>query len=219
MLAIREKSVERRGDDSGYYGRLYEAKRGVVENNLSGPDISDSEVPVELKSKKPGSKSKMTLFSREPTYDTHSEIRKSKQFLDKYKNESGKLNTTIKFGSPNNRGFFLDVSDDQRFLFLCNSFESLPLARWNLDDVCQKAGEKLVNMDVADFIDEDTYTETKYRGFEVDAFRALLLSASVVVDVRMRDSELSGKKAKNRGTAFRIQPNQLGMLYKNTENE
>jgi len=208
MKKINE--VPLRGNDDGYHGRVYESIRGVRENNSKGPDLLEDS--VELKSKKPNSASRTTLFSMEPRYDIQAGISKSKEMLLKYRNAVGKLNTTLTFGRPNNRGFYLDLSPSADELLLCNT-DLGPIARWNMAKVEARISEKMPNLDMAIFEEDLSYTEDRYRGFLIERFRDLLQARQIVVDIRMRDGELSGNTPKNRGTAFRISTGMIGELY------
>jgi len=216
---IVEKSITNcplRDGDSGYLGRKYESIHNVLENNISGPDLLEDN--IELKSKKPGSKSPDTLFSKEPRYNTDPEIGSSKDILSRFKNEDGKLNSSLKFGeeSKNNLGFYLATDQQQKKLLIRNSERELPLASWSIASLLEKASEKLPNMKKAFFKDEDTYDEIKYENFQPEEFKKLLFSGKIVVEFRMRDGVLSEKAAKNRGTAFRINQNSIKEMYETT---
>ena len=210
---MKNKEVPVRENDDGYFGRVFERDMGVKENNSSGPDLAED--GIELKSKKAGSKSRDTLFSKEPIYDTDNLFRGSSDLLDVYKNSKGKLNSVMRFGKENmnNRGFYLDRSVDGNNLYIFNASRKAPLARWSVLDLLDKAEGKLPNINKAIFSDEENYVQNEYRDFSKEKFEKLLFSGAIVVEFRMRDGELSGKKAKNRGTAFRINPERLKELY------
>jgi len=209
MMKINNE-VPLRENDDGYFGRLYEKIRGVGENNSTGPDLPHER--TELKSKRAGSNSKTSMFCLEPFYDVHATIFNPRQLLEKYKNEKGRFNTCIKI-EPNNRGFFLQLSEDGKNFLLCKVGEKTPIARWDLDAIVERANRKLPNMDLAKFNEDGSYEEEKYRNFKKEKFRDLLLRGEIVVETRMRDGNLSGKKAKNRGTVFRMSADKIGELY------
>lgn len=205
-MSIKNSEVPIRDGDDGYYGRIYENHKGVDENNSTGPDLPN----LELKSKRPGSSSKTTLFSLEPSYDINEEFTRSKDLLHKFKNADGKLNTGFRVGTPNNRGFYCTLSPDEGDMFLCVDSEPKPICRWDMQNVLKRAQEKMPNMDFARWEDIDTYHEIKYRGFSVEGFKSLLLKGDVAIELRM-------KEGKNRGTAFRINYKKLKALYRRIE--
>jgi hypothetical protein len=194
--------VQKRLNDDGVYGRIYEKEKGVKENNDQGSDLPN----LELKSKKPGSKSPDTLFSKEPKWDTNGVVSRSRDLLDLYKNSFGKLNTTMTYTKPNNMGFYISNSIDSKHLNICHTEHKEPLGRYDWSEILSTAEKKLINVDKAVFHDEKRYTENKYRGFSPAKFRFLLQEGGIVVEFRMQ-------VGKNRGTAFRVKPNRFKELY------
>ena len=201
MKKVRCEVQERLNDD-GVYGRKYEKEKGVKENNDQGSDLPN----LELKSKKPGSKSRDTLFSKEPKWDTNGIVSRSKDLLDLYKNPDGKLNTTMTYGKPNNVGFYISDSDDSEHLCVYHTEHKQPIGRYVWSEILSTAATKLKNVNKAVFHDEKRYTENKYRGFSPAKFRSLLQEGGIVVEFRMR-------VGKNRGTAFRVNQDRLKELY------
>tara|TARA_Y100000034_G_scaffold125712_1_gene175842 strand:+ start:2240 stop:2890 length:651 start_codon:yes stop_codon:yes gene_type:complete len=206
---MNKKPTYRTGE-SGFHGRMYEHLRGVPENNSKGPDLPNQQ--VELKSKKRGSGTKITLLTRAPMYDTHDKVCSWHNFRDMYKNETGRFYSTMKYGSPNNLGLYLMLSEDEDFLFIRHAKEKMPIARWEIDALLNGASEKLANLDFAVLDEGKICKEVSYKGFQVKKFKELLLAGDIVADVRMRGA-FGGKPAKNRGTAFRAPESKLVKLY------
>jgi len=212
---MNKKPTYRVGE-SGFHGRMYEHLRGVPENNSKGPDLPNQQ--VELKSKKRGSGTKITLLTRAPMYDTHDEICSWHNFRDKYKNETERFYSTMKYNSPNNLGLYLRLSEDEELLFIRHIKEDMPIARWDVGELLSGASEKLANMDFAvlDMDEEKICKEVSYEGFQAKKFIELLLAGDIVVDTRMR-GVFGGKPAKNRGTAFRAPESKLVKLYEKSK--
>jgi hypothetical protein len=194
--------VQKRLNDDGLFGRKYEKEKGVKENNDQGSDLPN----LELKSKKPGSKSRDTLFSKEPKWDTSGVVSRSKDLLDLYKNTDGKLNTTMTYEKPNKVGFYISNSIDAEHLYVYHTEHREPIGRYVWSEILSTAATKLKNVNKAVFHDEKRYTENKYRGFSSTKFRSLLQEGGIVVEFRMR-------VGKNRGTAFRVNQDRLKELY------
>jgi hypothetical protein len=215
MKGSQLNTAQERKLDDGFFGRSLEQSLGVDENNLKTGDLElDDGTRIELKTT--NGKSKMTLFSKEPSWTCNKSFSKMKDFFDLHSYESSegrqKLNMTIKADRENSRGFKL-VLDESRLLITCNS--GVNYAEWDLEDLLESARTKLDNLVVVTRSAQGEILESSMEeGVNIDAFKKMIASGQIVVETRLSTKKGSSKTLRNRGTCFRVQPKMISKIYK-----
>ena len=195
-----------RNSDTGV-GKTLEDLLGIEENNVPGPDTAG----VELKSVRNDSGSLTSLFTKEPPKgDEHRPFWSQKMVNELgYVDDKGRqaLKVTIKPDEPNNRGFFLDYTDDTIEIV---HEEVGTCAIYPIDWLQNKFEDKFPQM-VMVFADTEDRGGREYfhyvdayhlDGFDGDEFLNLMREGIITVDLRMHLKESGANR--NRGTAWRI---------------
>lgn len=201
----------RKGDTG--VGQTLEQHLGLVENNLSLPDIGGK---VELKAFRKHTDSMLTLFTKEPLSDYGRD--RDRFLLNTFGYESAEedrmlnLYTTISANSYNSQGFGLDVSDEGLFLIHRDVDLNIYWPQELLKDVFEQKLPELVVV-LADTRDSDFnetfhYNEAYYlQGFSFSGFMSNIVRGNIKVDLRMHLK--INERVRNHGTAFRIVKSEL----------
>ena len=126
-----------------HIGRTFEYLLGVQMNNQQKPDYKG----IELKSHKSLSGSAITLLANNPHYFFSDKwvIRKTtKLFYPWYESVCGNrelMNNTVKFRKPNSQGLYLDISNDNLRIQICDS-KDVPCLEWDIEALEEKLIEK-----------------------------------------------------------------------------
>tara|TARA_R100001015_G_scaffold13879_1_gene6290 strand:- start:111 stop:800 length:690 start_codon:yes stop_codon:yes gene_type:complete len=209
--------TERKGD--GAAGNAFEDELGLKENNKAAPDIEGNELKVQVK----GSSGKQTLFNKEGEW-----IIKQIDFLKRYgwehSNHKGELtgqSTITK--TPNKRGFYYESDDD----YLYVKKNDVIIVRWDWCKLVEVFGNKFPNCIkvLADGkkikgINYFHYNEAYlFKGTTKEKFRQLIEDDVISIDFRLYTQYNKGKSIRNRGTAFRIDHEDMDKLFVKTELE
>lgn len=196
----------RKGDTG--VGQTLERSLGLIENNLSLPDIGGE---VELKAFRKNTDSMLTLFTKEPISnlgrgrDRYLLETFGYQSLDP--NKISDLYTTVTATGYNSQGFKLEVKDD--VLQLCHA--NIPIdIYWTYDLLKQVFEQKLPSLVVvladtkgSEFDEQFHYNEAYYlKGFSFQGFMSAIEAGNIKVDLRMHMR--SNNTPRNHGTAFRV---------------
>ncbi len=205
-----------RNADTGV-GKTLEDLLGIEENNVPGPDAAG----VELKSVRRDSGSLTTLFTKEPPRSAANRPFWAQKMVRElgYVDDKGRpaLKVTIEPDQPNNRGFYLNYTDDRIEIahvdagacavypidFLRETFESkFPQLVMVFADTEMREGKEYFHYNDAYHLD----------GFDGDAFLDLMREGVITVDLRMHLKESGANR--NRGTAWRIMDeSELGRAF------
>lgn len=195
-----------RNADTGV-GKTLEDLLGIEENNVPGPDTAG----VELKSVRKSSGSLTSLFTKEPPKGSEYRPFWSQKMVNElgYEDDKGRqaLKVTIRPDEPNNRGFYLDYTEDSIKIV----HEDVgTCAIYPIDWLREKFEDKFPQM-VMVFADNEMrdgreyfhYTDAYHLdGFDGDEFLNLMREGIITVDLRMHLKESGANR--NRGTAWRI---------------
>lgn len=211
--------VDRKNDD-GNIGQTLERVFGIEENNKASPDFSDC--GTELKTSRNKTKSKITLFTKSPNigmktkdiFDTYSYISRSKRDPSLIKK---KLNTTIKYGKYNNRGFILKTDGNNVYIYKKENDTDILICGWeNIE--CQKIENTLLV-----FADTKGKTNSKEEVFHYTSavwlenpmsLTEAIKEGLIVVEFAM---ENAAGKLHDRGVKFRISKKNLYKMFKDVE--
>jgi hypothetical protein len=196
------------GFGDGDIGRLFEDKFGVDENNSPLADWNG----IELKTKKSSSNSKVTLFSKSPTWG-HKSSNNDRVYNYGYESDGTyKFNTSVT-NTTNNLGWKSNVNYDNKTveLLLYDNIES----SYSFETLQSAMEGKLNTIALID-------TDIKDGGVLFDSFSILygvsmmkflnyIENGKIVIEFRMRIG-------KDRGTAFRISKNKMYDFYEINEN-
>lgn len=195
-----------RNADTGV-GKTLEDKLGIKENNIPGPDA----VGVELKAVRSDSGSLTTLFTKEPPRGNDYRPFWSQEMVRElgYIDDKGReaLKVTIRPNKPNNRGFYLDYTEDT---VIIAHEDKGSCGIYPIDWLQEKFEEKFPQlvMVFADTEKRDGYEYFHYNqayhldGFDGNEFLNLMREGVITVDLRMHLKETGANR--NRGTAWRI---------------
>ncbi len=196
-------------------GYTLETLLEIKENNISSPDLDK----IELKAYRENHTGLITLF----TFNRNAWIMKPLDAARKYgsKDDSGRLGLYYTMGlKPNSTGLFLLVEDD---FVSVRSIDGNVIAKWELKEIEKRFTKKVKNILLVKAKVEER------KGVEYFLFnRARLLSGGVtqsilknqfqsgqlLLDLRLHDKET---RARNHGTAFRINVKELENFYQKVE--
>lgn len=205
----------RKGDTG--VGQTLEQKLGLIENNLSLPDIGGE---IELKAFRKDSNSMLTLFTKEPISNLGRG--RDRYLLETFGYESLKPNrisdlyTTVSALGYNAQGFKLEVYNDKLMLVHKDVNLNIYWPYELLKDVFEKKLPSLVVVlaDAKDsgFDESFHYNEAYYlEGFSFEGFMSAIEAGYIKVDLRMHMK--ASNTPRNHGTAFRVIKPQLYTLF------
>lgn len=184
-------------------GHTLEQEIGLIENNISGPDLID----IEVKSQRRGVSNRFTLF----TFNRGVWKIKQKELIEKYgyvdQNIRKSLYCTVST-KPNPQGFYFRVTEKSLELLNLDGFF---IAEWEIKRLMETFNAKMPNliMVIADFRlnsngrEEFWYNEAYYlKGKNEQNFLNHIREGIILVDIRMHIKE-SGS-VRNHGTGFRV---------------
>ena len=209
-------------------GKTFEDHLGIIENNLKNPDFEE----IEIKSQRFLSESKITLFTKSPTFPP-----KANQLIkDKFGELDENLNVKIihtsfygdRFNSYRNKfGFKIKVNKRSKKIHLIvkdlNSnkiveqnvyytFEDIIASTTKLKNLCVVTA----NTDIIDSIEHFHFTKaTLFLNFNINKFIELIKRGKIQYDIRI-GAYRSGKnigKPHDHGSGFRIHRDNIKDLY------
>ncbi len=200
-----------RGGNTGI-GYTLELELGLKENNISKPDLGI----IELKAQRRGSKSKITLFTK----DKGAWLIRPKEVILEYgrTDQRGRLGLYCTISNkPNPQGFYTLLAERT---FYVRHVDGLDITAWMVEDLAATLSTKMPNLIIviADRRVDSTgreefwYNEAYYlEGVNEEKFVEYLNNGTVTVDFRMHIK--SGGSVRNHGTAFRIEERFLPDLF------
>ena len=202
----------RKGPTGG--GMTLESLLGIVENNISLPDLDG----IELKAHRDSSTNMITLFT----------FNRGAWIMDP-------LEAVKKYGSPDKNGrlglyYTMSFAPNSAGLYLFADYEAVSvrhvdgdvLVKWKFDDLEEQFKKKMPALVMA-------YARTEYRGDDeyFQFYKAVLLKGTtkgilresiknniILIDLRLHDK---GTMARNHGTGFRILEKNLPSVFSNAE--
>ena len=203
----------RKGD--GGVGNTFEQELGLTENCISGPDIEG----IELKTARKGASGKQTLFTKEGKWQI-GQLKFIEQYgfpHNKYSDEMSAQSTVTK--NKNNRGFWIYTSDE----YVAIKHDELEIVKWDWDSLIDQFAHKFpacvkvfADVQKRDGVEYFHYNEAYiYTGTDKNLFRKAIEDDIISIDLRLRTQYNigSGKSVRNRGTAFRINHNNMDKLF------
>lgn len=199
-------------------GHTLETLIDYHEDNIALPDLGE----VELKSKRIGSDSLVTLF----TYDRKCwkmkplDAVRAYGTVDKDESKNGRLGMYFTLSpKPNGTGVYIDLTDEEARVV--NSDGTL-IGCWNLEILAQKFVQKfpgLLLVSAASKIEDaqeyfNFTTALVMKGTSASIWRERLVDGTVLLDLRLHDK---GTRARNHGTGFRTDEDKLPLLFSSVE--
>jgi hypothetical protein len=205
-------------------GKTLEVLLGIPENNISGPDFGE----YELKSARLNSNSMLTLFTRNPQpRGSNSRLRSTYGYLsEEYDNSEKVLHSTLnarRFTSIANTGHELKIVFEDGKIYVASE-TGIESAHWedrHLQNVFNKKYKGhfiyALAQNRGEGQNEEFYFESAFivSGFDYNNFASLLEQGGIVVDIRM--GQYASGKPHDHGTAFRIRPADIMLLFKERE--
>lgn len=188
-------------------GKTLEDLLGIEENNIPGPDT----VGVELKAVRRSSGSLTTLFTKEPPRGDEYRPLWSQEMIHElgYTDEKGReaLKVTIHPDEPNNRGFYLQYTqDDIKIMHEDDGECAIYPIEWlqeKFEDKFPQLVMVFAQNEHRDGVEYFWYDEAYHLdGFASSEFLQLMREGVITVDLRMHLKESGANR--NRGTAWRI---------------
>ena len=201
----------RKGD--GAAGNIFEDELGLEENNIQAPDIEDYEIKVQRK----GAGGKQTLFNKEGEWKM-----KQIEFLERFgfphtkkKGELTAQSTVTK--KPNIQGYYYESDDNYLYIKVGN----VTIVQWDWDKLVETFGKKFPNCIKVlaqskniEGIEYLHYNEAYlFKGTTKEKFRELIENNLISIDFRLYTQYNKGLGVRNRGTAFRINHNNMDKLF------
>jgi hypothetical protein len=193
-------------DGSNQYGEFLESLFGKEVDNKQTYDFEL--IKCDLKTKHVNTGSKTTLMTQTPMEGSHGISKMRHHYGDK----DGRFYSTITFGSPNNRGLYLD--EDDYNLVVMN--ENGGLHSWNKNNLMFKVSNKLHNVFYVEY-ETPADRQVKYvvgdlkLGLNADCFLDEIRKGNICVEYRL------GSENKDKGTAFRIDSKNMDAIYDGSE--
>jgi hypothetical protein len=203
----------RKGDTG--VGHTFEQELGLTENCISGPDIDGKE----LKAARKGAGGKQTLFTKEGEWQIGqlNFIEKYGFPHNKYPDEMSAQSTVTRI--KNNRGFWIHTGDK----YVSIKHEELEIVRWNWNSLIDQFAHKFpacvkvfADVQKRNGVEYFHYNEAyKYTGTDKNLFRKAIEDDIICIDLRLRTQYNvgSGQGVRNRGTAFRINHDNMDKLF------
>ena len=203
--------TERKGD--GAAGNAFEDELGLKENNKAAPDIEGNELKVQVK----GSSGKQTLFNKEGEWKM-----KQIEFLERFgfphtkkKGELTAQSTVTK--KPNIQGYYYE--SDNNYLYV--KVGDVIIVKWDWNELVETFGKKFPNCIKVlaqskniGGIEYLHYNEAYlFKGTTKEKFRELIENNLISIDFRLYTQYNKGLGIRNRGTAFRINHNNMDKLF------
>lgn len=207
----------RKGDTG--VGQTLEQHLGLVENNLSLPDLGGK---VELKAFRKYTDSMLTLFTKEPLSDygrgRDRYLLNTFGYTSSEEDRTLNLYTTISANIYNSQGFSLEVSDEGLFLVHKDVDLNIYWPHELLKNVFEQKLPELVvvlaDTKNSDFNETFHYNEAYYlEGFSFQGFMSNIERGNIKVDLRMHMK--TNERVRNHGTAFRIIKSELYNCFDN----
>lgn len=199
-------------------GHTLETLIDYHEDNISLPDLGE----VELKSKRIGSDSLVTLF----TYDRKCwkmkplDAVRAYGTVDKDESKNGRLGMYFTLSpKPNGTGVYLELTDEEARVV--NSDGTL-IGCWNLEVLANKFAAKFPGLLLVSALSkiEDGQEYFKYtrasvmKGTSAEIWKERLIDGTVLLDLRLHDKVT---RARNHGTGFRTDEDKLPLLFSEIE--
>ena len=200
----------------GGVGNTLETLLKIKENNFRLPDVGE----IELKAKRIGSKSMLTLSSRAPLPRGVNRL-----LYNKYHREvesgKGRLYTTVYGSRTNNRGFQVVVKNNVLKLVNPNNIEAFWIME-TLDDVLKKGTKKVLLVlaetkgNLGSKSEKFFYKEAYLlRGLNFEKLKKAIQNDALKIDIRI-GYDITGKKIgkyHDHGTGFRIMKDKYLELF------
>lgn len=220
---IKSVGVKNGGNSPKDVGETLEQAMGIKANNLFSADFKGQ---IEIKTKRASATTNDTLFCLVPDWEI-SQIKSAAELILKYGYPSNKYKEFIDLyvtvsNIPNNQGLFLDIDDENNIVF--QNYEKNEIneevCKWKYDDLKERlltkhpktvwimAEEKIENGEKY-----FKYTKVEYTQNPIfTQFLYLIQKGIVVYDWRGRIQK-DGKKYKDKGHAFRMNPKNRKLLF------
>lgn len=198
-------------------GHTLEQKLGLIENNISSPDLGN----IELKAQRKDVSNKVTIF----TFNRGVWKINQKLLIEKY----GYFDTTGRTAlyctvsnEPNPQGLYLSIIGDS--LGLYHKDETF-IAEWKIEDLIDTFNTKMPNLIIviADSRinskgrEEFWYREAYYlHGANKDMFLRYIQKGIIIVDIRMHLKKNGA--VRNHGTAFRMDEQYISDCFESKTN-
>lgn len=220
---IKSVGVKNNGNSPKDAGETLELLIGIKANNLISADYKGE---IEVKTKRLGVTAKDTLFCLIPNWDI-SKVRSASELILKYGYPSNKyedyldLYVTVS-NAPNNQGLYMDINDEENVVF--QNFQNLNIkeevCKWKYDDLKARLllkHPKTVWITVEEKEENNEkyfrYTKVEYSQNPIfTQFLYLIQEGKIVFDWRGRVQK-NGKKYKDKGHAFRMNPKHRKLLF------
>jgi len=212
-----------RADNTGI-GKTLEDELGIEENNIQGPDGEDTEV----KGARKNSSSMLTLFTKSPSpRGINSKLRKVYGYTDEDFAPKLCLHTTITSTEFNKQGFKIIGKKDR--IELASNKQQTKIPDLQIPYWTKETLEKAIK---AKYKDSLLYVKAEHRGsgkeeefhfveayhlqgLSFEKFSTNLSEGILKVDIRLGfyDSGKNKGKPHDHGTAFRINPSFLDLIF------
>ena len=207
----------RRGDTG--VGYTLENLLNIRENNSGEPDFKYKGLPVELKTQREGSSSRVTLMTKTPHWDPL----KPKEIVEKfgYVDSSGRkaLKATLTAKETNSRGFKLCFDECAKKLKIVHKDRGA-VAYFNIGEIMDKLKSKLYKNLILVLADgkkkggEEFFVYEKavlLQALSEESFEMLLKEGLMVWEFRMHLKE--NGNVRGHGPGFRISESRIDELY------
>ena len=214
LAKIRDRGFikTRRAGNTGV-GHTLEQELGLEENCISAPDLDEEE----LKARRRGAGGKQTLYSLEGEWVVSKE-----NYIANYglpcNSHDGEMsgNCTIT-KTVNNRDLSIKTTDD----YCSVVHDDTVIVKWSWNTLVDQFAKKfpacvsvIADVEWRKGVEYFHYNEAFHLvGTDKNRFRTAIEDNLISIDTRMRTQNLIGKGIRNRGTAFRINHDDMEQLF------
>lgn len=218
------KSLRKNNTGIGY---TIEELLGVRENNSKIYDFKNGELQIELKAKRIGTSSRVTLFTKSPEWKPTS----AEQIIRNYGklDSKGRLSVKVTLNNKkfNSRDMMLEINEEKDRLEILHKTNGV-LCYFSLSDLLGTMDNKLKNLllvfadrKLSDDFEEFHYKEAYlFKNFSKTKFMELLKNSKIVWEFRMdirKRNQKGNEYVRDHGSGFRINQKFIDSIYESKE--
>jgi hypothetical protein len=197
---------------AGASGNTLEYLLNVKQNNFDSPDLNDWEIKFH------GGNALLTLFHKDPQPRG---IMKQVVNTFGWENEKGQISFRHTISGKSERGFVVNNIDNK--ITVTNKFDLSIVPYWENNIILNAIGAKLrrlilVHGTVAKEKRQVIYeSATAYWDLNMLGICEAIKEGTIYIDFDARTKEGRGSALRNHGTKFRIDINDIGLIYENSQ--
>ncbi|MBI3501969.1 MAG: hypothetical protein HY063_09250 [Bacteroidetes bacterium] len=212
IIKMESVDIPSKFKGAGAPGDTLEHLLSLKRNNFDSPDLMDWEVKFH------GGNSLLTLLHKDP---------QPRGILNKvvdafgWENEKGQISFRHTLGEKSKRGFIVSNSDNK--IFVTNPKDASISPYWEHNIILNAIGAKLRRLILVhgkvDKVNRKVVYEsaTAYWDINITGICEAITKGTIYIDFDARTTKGRGTSLRNHGTKFRININDIGLIYENSQ--